>query len=150
MGNTQAASRKKKSRRRRKRRLTPTQGEEESWPNSDDSESKRDADGHESTGSEVKFKRPNDTKRHRTRAPQCGDGSGALRDPEQSTNSSSDSVSEDKSWTRPTQESDPFTSKSVSENYRLVVLTFSLCVYSTLLHVYVHVTCTKYNASFCM
>ena len=56
-------------------------------PNSDDSESKRDADGHESTGSEGKFKRPNDTNLHGTRAPQSGDGGGALRDPEQSTQS---------------------------------------------------------------
>ncbi|XP_064389822.1 uncharacterized protein DDB_G0284459-like isoform X3 [Halichondria panicea] len=112
LGNTQAASRKNKRRRQHRRRLTATQSEEEPLPNSDDSESKRDADGHESTGSEVKFKRPNDNRRHRTRAPQSGDGGGALRDPEQSTNSSNDSVSEDKSWTRPTQESDPFTSKS--------------------------------------
>ncbi|XP_064389828.1 proteoglycan 4-like isoform X2 [Halichondria panicea] len=104
------ASRKKKPLQRR-RRGTATKGEE-SWPNSDDSESKRDAtDCYESTRSRVKSKRPNSIKRHRTRAPQSGDGGGAPRDPEQSTQScDSDSVSEDKSWTRPTQETDPATS----------------------------------------
>ncbi len=120
-------------------------------PNSDDSESKRDADGHESTGSEVKFKRPNDTKRHRRRAPQSGDGGGALRDPEQSTQScDSDSVSENKPWTRPTQETDPATFKSVSDKYRLVVrvLVYVSIVLCYMLHV--HVTCTMYNASFRM
>ncbi len=62
-----------------RRRLTAAQGEEEPLSNS---ESKRDADGHESTGSEVKSKRPNDTKLHGTRAPQSGDGGGVLRDPD--------------------------------------------------------------------
>ncbi len=109
LGNSQAASQKKKMRRRCRRKLTATKGEE--WPNSDDSESKRDADGHESGSSEVKSKPPN---RHRTRTPQSGDG-GVPRDLEQDTQSSdSDSVSEDKSWTRPTQETDPCTKKSVS------------------------------------
>ena len=85
--------------------------EEEPWPNSDDSE---DADGHESGSSEVKSKPPN---RHRTRTPQYGDG-GVPRDLEQDTLSSdsSDSLPEDKSWTRPTQETGPATCNSVGDH----------------------------------
>ncbi len=88
--------------------------EEEPWPNSDDSE---DADGHESGSSEVKSKPPNSIKRHRTRTPQYGDG-GVPRDLEQDTLSSdsSDSLPEDKSWTRPTQETGPATCNSVGDH----------------------------------
>ncbi len=143
LGNTQAASRKKKRRRQRRRRLTATQDEEEPWPNSDDSESKRDANGHESTGSEVKSKRPNNTELHRTRAPQSGDGGGALRYLEQSIQScDSDSVSEDKSWTRPSQETDPAISKSVSDKVEFAIshTCNSSYVYNTSPHVHVHAT----------
>ncbi len=134
------ASQKKKRRRRRRRKLTATKGEEEPWPNSDDSESKRDADGHESGSSEVKSKPLNRIKRHRTRTPQYS----VPRDLEQDTLSSdSDSVSEDKSWTTPTQETDPATNKSVSvvENYNCVYtyrLKFPSSLVSFRMRLYIH------------
>ncbi len=112
-GNTQAASQKKKKRRRHRRLSARSEEEAEPLPNSDDSGSKRDADGHESGSSEVKSKPPNRIKRHRTRTPQYG----VPRYLEQDTQSSdSDSVSEDKSWTTPTQETDPTTYNSVGDH----------------------------------
>ena len=103
------ASQKKKRHRQCRRLLTAE--------DSGDSESKRDADGHESGSSEVKSKPPN---RHRTRTPQYGDG-GVPRDLEQDTLSSdsSDSLPEDKSWSNPTQETHPATYKSVSGKFNL-------------------------------
>ncbi len=120
-------TRKKIKRQRLKKRLTATKGEEEPWPNSSDSESKRNGHGHESshesTGSEVKSKPPNSIKIQHTRAPKSGDGRGVQRDPEQATQScDSNSVPEDKCWSNPTQETDPATFKSVSGK-----LQFAIC-----------------------